>query len=82
MKLFDYKIGRLFTEEECGDIISVLNNQSDDFKVTDNFGDLSLSVYEMDFDNMTPSNEKTLILDRINRFSRNHGFNVRDFFFY
>lgn len=81
MKLFDYRIGRLFTEEECCDIISVLNNQSDDFKVTDNFGDLSLSVYEMDFENMTPSNEKTLIIDRINRFARNLGFNVRDFFF-
>jgi len=81
MKLFDYRIGRLFTEEECCDIISVLNNQSDDFKVTDNFGDLSLSVYEMSFDNMTSSNEKTLILDRINRFARNLGFNVRDFFF-
>jgi len=81
MKLFDYKIGRLLNEEECNNIITVLNKQSDDFKVTDDFGDLSLSVYEMDFDNMTSSYAKTLLQDRINKFAADNGFEVRDLFF-
>ena len=81
MKLFDYTFGRLLTEEESNNIITVLDKQSDDFKVTDDFGDLSLSVYEMDFDNMSPSYAKSLLQDRINDFASKFGFEVRDLFF-
>ncbi len=49
---FNYKVGTLFTEQECSDILKDLLLQDDKFGITGDFGDENLSVYEIDYDNL------------------------------
>jgi len=79
-KLFNYKLGRLFTESECIDIIKTLDIE-DKLIVSDEFGDLDLSVYEMDFEDMDDSVVKTLIHKRLVHYTKIIGKGLDEVFF-
>ena len=49
---FNYKVGTLFTEDECKDILRDLSIQDQKFTITGDFGDEDLSVYEIDYDHL------------------------------
>ena len=52
---FDYKVGYAFTPTECQTILKDLERQKDKFLVTDDHGDLCLSVYESEISNLDDS---------------------------
>ena len=62
---FNYKVGTLFTEQECSDILKDLLLQDDKFGITGDFGDEDLSVYEIDYDNLGNCGGKDTIDRRI-----------------
>jgi len=62
---FNYKVGSLFTEQECSDIIKDLSLQDDKFGITGDFGDEDLSVYEIDYNNLDDCGGKVTIDKRI-----------------
>ena len=79
-RLFNYRVGKFFSEEECLSIIKSLDD-SGKLSITTEFGDLALSVYEMSYDNMDDSVVKTMVGKRLNRFSKNLNRKIRDNFF-
>tara|TARA_R110000787_G_scaffold37940_4_gene96006 strand:- start:1255 stop:1881 length:627 start_codon:yes stop_codon:yes gene_type:complete len=79
-RLFNYRVGKFFSEEECLSIIKSLDD-SGKLSITTEFGDLALSVYEMSYDNMDESVIKTMVGKRLNRFSKNLNRKIRDNFF-
>ena len=62
---FNYKVGTLFTKQECNDILMDLSLQDDKFGITGEFGDENLSVYEIDYNNLDNCGGKDIIDRRI-----------------
>ena len=58
---FNYKVGTLFTEDECNDILRDLSIQDQKFTITGDFGDGDLSVYEIDYDHLDSCGGKDII---------------------
>ena len=78
--MFNYKVGKFFSEEECLSIIKSLDN-CDNLIITTEFGNLDLSVYEMGYENMDESVIKTTIGKRLDRFSKNIRRSLNETFF-
>ena len=62
---FNYKVGYAFTPIECQTILKDLEKQQDKFLVTDDHGDLCLSVYETEISNLDDNKTKELIEYRL-----------------
>ena len=62
---FKYKVGNLFTDQECNDILRDLSLQDGRFGITGDFGDENLSVYEIDYNNLHHCGGKDIIDRRI-----------------
>ena len=57
---YNYKVGKAIPNVECQIILKDLYKQSDKFTVTDAFGDISLAVYETDYDNIEGDGKKLM----------------------
>ena len=62
---YNYKVGRAIPLRECQIILKDLYKQSDKFNVTTEFGDISLSVYESDYDDIDDCDGKKIMDYRI-----------------
>lgn len=62
---FKYKVGNLFTDQECNDILRDISLQDGRFGITGDFGDENLSVYEIDYNNLHHCGGKDIIDRRI-----------------
>lgn len=62
---FNYKVGTLFTEQECNDILRDISLQHDKFIVTPDHGETDISVYEIAIDNLNDCIGKSIIKNRI-----------------
>tara|TARA_Y100000389_G_scaffold180795_1_gene195905 strand:- start:58 stop:681 length:624 start_codon:yes stop_codon:yes gene_type:complete len=62
---YNYKVGRAIPIRECQIILKDLYEQSDKFNVTTEFGDISLSVYESDYDDIDDCDGKKIMDYRI-----------------
>jgi len=62
---FKYKVGNLFTDQECNDILRDILLQDGRFGITGDFGDENLSVYEIDYNNLHHCGGKDIIDRRI-----------------
>jgi len=76
-----YVVDTFFSEEECNLILEELQGDSDFFRVTDEFGVLDLSVYEMPVSDMVESPIKNLINSRIGTLKNKFGISPREGFF-
>ena len=72
---FNYKVGTIFTEQECNDILKDLSLQDDRFIVTPDHGELDISVYEIAIDNLDTCVGKTIIKDKIKELEKRLGVN-------
>ena len=75
---FNYKVGSLFTEQECNDILKDLSLQDDKFGITDDFGDENLSVYEIAIDNLNTCVGKSIIKNKIKELENRLGLSYND----
>jgi|TARA_R110000772_G_scaffold174392_1_gene286286 hypothetical protein len=70
---FNYKVGKAIPRVECQVILRDLERQSDKFSVTDAFGNISLSVYESDYDDIEMCDGKKLMNYRIKQLEKDLG---------
>lgn len=70
---FKYKVGTLFTEQECNDILRDLSLQDGKFEVTPDFGELDISVYETNLNTIEDCEGKRIIDLRIKELEQRLG---------
>lgn len=70
---FNYKVGKAIPNVECQIILRDLERQIDKFEVTDAFGNIDLSVYETDYDNIEKCDGKRLMDYRIKQLEKDLG---------
>jgi|SaaInl59LU_5_DNA_1037362.scaffolds.fasta_scaffold03674_7 hypothetical protein len=70
---FKYKVGNLFTDQECNDILRDISLQDDKFKVTPDFGELDISVYETNLNTIEDCEGKRIIDLRIKELEKRLG---------
>ena len=70
---FNYKVGTIFTEQECNDILRDISLQDDKFKVTPDFGELDISVYETNLNTIEDCEGKRIIDLRIKELEKRLG---------
>jgi hypothetical protein len=72
---FNYKVGTIFTEQECNDILKDISSQDDRFIVTPDHGELDISVYEIAIDNLNTCVGKSIIKNKIKELEKRLGVN-------
>ena len=70
---FRYLVGRAFSNEECDQILGDLTLQQDKFSVTDEFGDLDISVYEVPYDKIEDCQGKRIMDEKISLLEKDLG---------